>query len=102
MTLGCFKGHSESEIENAVVAYAQSRGFRAIKMRDVVNGCPRRLFISADGKFLFMEFKTQHAGLTHDQTEYIRALKEDHSCRVEVVREVYKGVELIDELIIGV
>jgi len=87
-----------SEIEKRIVAYAKSKNCMAIKMRDVINGCPDRQFISPNGRVLFIEFKGRNERLSAAQQEYIRCLAE-HNCYVAVVRGVDEGKDIIDDLL---
>lgn len=47
----------ERNIEHAVCSWASEHGFLCLKIRDVVNGFPDRLFISPNGHTVFIEFK---------------------------------------------
>jgi hypothetical protein len=86
---------SEASIQGAVVRAAKSAGFIAIKLstagRFGTSGWPDYMFISPDGRAVFMEFKAPDGGRLSDlQGLRIRELHE-HKMPAYVVNDPEKG-----------
>ena len=89
---------NEAEIENAVVAYAESLGAIAVKLRvDGENGFPDRTIIGPAG-VLFIEFKTPRGRLRPMQRVWIERLT-SQGHQVEVVSSVARGCEIVDRFL---
>ena len=87
-----------SEIEKEVCASAVRLGFMSIKFKDLSRaGGPDRLFISKTGNVAFVEFKSPSEPVSDRQDDYIIDLKK-HCVTVNVVRDVYSGINLISQM----
>lgn len=90
---------SEQSIQRAVVNYAKSKGFIAIKLTSAGRfgsaGWPDYLFITPTGGAFFIEFKKEGGVPTALQVQRHRELS-DHGMQASVVDAVLRGKWLID------
>ena len=86
----------ESQIERAVCLYARSVGMMAYKFVSPGRaGVPDRIFLTADGKVFFVEFKAPDGKLRPLQKNEHRVIRK-HGHDVYVVDSVLDGKQLID------
>lgn len=86
----------EKDIEKAVKAYARDKGWLAYKTTSPSHiGIPDDLFISPQGRVIFVEFKRLGKKPTPSQQREIDRINQHHVLAV-VVDNVIQGKELID------
>ena len=86
----------EKEIEKQVCDYARKRGFLVYKFSSPGRvSVPDRIFISPDGRVIFIEFKAQGKKPTKGQMREMEKLKAQ-CCYVDWLDNVDRGKEIVD------
>lgn len=87
----------EKTIEAKIVKYAKEQGFLSYKFSSPNNrGVPDRIFISPQGRVIFIEFKSPGKKLTKLQYQ-VRLTLEDNNCDVRLVDNVEYGMLIIQQ-----
>jgi hypothetical protein len=86
----------ERDIEKAVKAYAESKGWLTRKWTSPGHAfVPDQIFIRSDGLIVFIEFKKGGCRATAGQVREHTRLRE-HGCLVYVIDSVEAGKALVD------